>query len=49
MASLVLRSDGAFRRYLRNFNWTLALPCAAIALLGVLCVQSAGLHDPGAA
>jgi rod shape determining protein RodA len=49
VASLVLRGDSALRRYLRNFNWTLALPCAAIALLGVLCVQSAGLHDPGVA
>jgi rod shape determining protein RodA len=45
MASLVLRSDSAVRRYLRNFNWTLVVPCIAISLLGVLCVQSAGLHD----
>lgn len=45
----MLRDDSAVRRYLRNFNWALALPCIAISLLGVICVQSAGLHDPDAA
>ena len=49
MASLVLRENGALRRYFRNFNWALALPCLAISFLGILCVQSAGLHDPDAA
>ncbi|MGH7737276.1 MAG: rod shape-determining protein RodA [Candidatus Tyrphobacter sp.] len=49
MASLVLRGESAVRRYLRNFNWAIALPCIAVSLLGVLCVQSAGLHDPSAA
>lgn len=49
MASLVLRNDSAVKRYLRNFNWALALPVLAVSLLGVLCVQSAGLHDPDAA
>lgn len=49
MASLVLRSNSAARRYLRNFNWALAVPCIAISLLGILCIQSAGLHDPQSA
>lgn len=49
MASLVLREDTALRRYLRNFNWPLALSAVLISLLGVLCVQSAGLHDSDAA
>lgn len=48
MASLVLRNDTAPRRYLRNFNWQLALGAVAISVLGVFCVHSAGLHDTGA-
>jgi rod shape determining protein RodA len=45
----VLRNDSPTRRYLRNFNWALALPCILVSFLGVLCVKSAGLHDPDAA
>ncbi len=32
------------RRYFRHLNWTLALACVLIALLGVVCIQSADLH-----
>ena len=32
------------RRYVRNFNWVLAVAGIAIALLGLLCIRSAGLH-----
>lgn len=49
MAALVLRERTALQRYLDNFNWPLALASVLICLLGVLCVQSAGRHDPGAA
>ncbi len=49
MASAVLRHETAWRRFWRNFNWQLALPSIGIAALGVLCLQSAGLHDPDAA
>ncbi len=49
MASVAARGDTALRRYVRNFNWTLAIPCVAISLLGIICVQSAGAHDPSAA
>ncbi len=48
MASVVLRHETAWRRFWRNFNWQLALPSVGIAALGVLCLQSAGLHDPDA-
>jgi rod shape determining protein RodA len=33
------------RRYVRNFNWSLAVACVLIAFLGVVCVQSADLHS----
>ncbi|HZV76586.1 MAG TPA: rod shape-determining protein RodA [Candidatus Babeliales bacterium] len=36
------------KRYLRNFNWTLAVAGVAISLLGIVCVRSAGLHSPDA-
>jgi rod shape determining protein RodA len=49
MASLVLRQRTALRRYAVNFNWSLALASVLICVLGVLCLQSAGLHDPDAA
>jgi rod shape determining protein RodA len=49
VATLVLRSRSAARRYLDNFNWALAVPCVLICALGVLSIQSAGLHDPDAA
>ncbi|MDE2481299.1 MAG: rod shape-determining protein RodA [bacterium] len=47
MAVLTLGTD--VRRHLRNFNWTLAISCVLISLLGVLCIQSADLHNPDAA
>jgi rod shape determining protein RodA len=47
MAVLSLGIDT--RRYIRNFNWPLAIAPVAIAILGILCVQSADLHDPDAA
>jgi rod shape determining protein RodA len=37
------------KRYLRNFNWPLAVAGVCIALMGLICVRSAGLHTPGAA
>lgn len=37
------------RRYLRNFNWPLAVAGLGIAFIGLVCVRSAGLHTPGAA
>ncbi|HUN29354.1 MAG TPA: FtsW/RodA/SpoVE family cell cycle protein, partial [Alphaproteobacteria bacterium] len=46
MAVLSLGIDS--RRYLRNFNWPLAIAPLLIAILGVLCIQSADLHDPDA-
>jgi rod shape determining protein RodA len=36
------------RRYLRNSNWLLAAGGALIALIGIVCIRSAGLHTPGA-
>ena len=47
MATLTL-GTGA-KRYVRNFNWTLVVASVAISLIGVLCIQSADLHDPDAA
>jgi rod shape determining protein RodA len=32
------------RRYLRNFNWSLAIACVVISVLGIVCIQSADLH-----
>ncbi len=43
MAVLTLGSDA--RRYMRNFNWSLALACVIISVLGVVCIQSADLHN----
>jgi rod shape determining protein RodA len=48
MAALVLRSDTALRRYLRNFNWSLAVGSVFVSILGIVCIHSADLHDPGA-
>jgi rod shape determining protein RodA len=47
MAAVTL--GGGTKRYLRNFNWPLAVGSVAIALVGIVCVRSAGLHAPGAA
>ncbi|HTX56215.1 MAG TPA: rod shape-determining protein RodA [Candidatus Acidoferrales bacterium] len=46
MAVLSLGIDT--RRYVRNFNWPLAVAPMLISILGVLCIQSADLHDPDA-
>ncbi|MBV8639708.1 MAG: rod shape-determining protein RodA [Candidatus Eremiobacteraeota bacterium] len=45
MAVLALGSDA--RRYVRNFNWSLAVACILVSALGVLCIQSADLHAGG--
>jgi rod shape determining protein RodA len=47
MAVLAIRSET--RRFLRNFNWSLAAACVLISLLGVACIQSADLHSADAA
>ena len=41
----VLAFGSGAKRYARNFNWPLALGGVFIALIGVLCIRSAGLHD----
>jgi rod shape determining protein RodA len=45
MAVLALGIDT--RRYVRNFNWPLALTPIIISILGVICIQSADLHGDG--
>jgi rod shape determining protein RodA len=47
MAAIAL-SSGA-KRYLRNFNWPVAVAGVLTALIGIVCVRSAGLRTPGAA
>ncbi|MHB8147483.1 MAG: FtsW/RodA/SpoVE family cell cycle protein, partial [Vulcanimicrobiaceae bacterium] len=47
MAVLTLGSGA--KRYVRNFNWSLALACVLVSLIGVICIQSADLHNPDAA
>ncbi len=42
MAVLALGSDA--RRYVRNFNWSLAVACVLVSALGIVCIQSADLH-----
>ena len=44
MATLTL-GTGA-RRFVRNFNWPLAVAGVAITVIGVVCISSAGLHNP---
>ncbi len=36
------------RRYLRNFNWVLAVGCVLVTALGIVAIMSADLHAPGA-
>lgn len=48
MAAINFTSIGA-RRYVRNFNWSLAIACVLISVLGIVCIQSADLHAPEAA
>ncbi len=45
MAVLALGSDA--RRYVRNFNWSLAIACILVSALGIVCIQSADLHAGG--
>jgi rod shape determining protein RodA len=45
MAVLALSNET--RRFARNFNWLLAGAGIAIALIGLVCIRSAGLHSPG--
>src|SRR6202044_1265602 len=33
-------------RYVRNFNWFLVVAGVLVALVGILCIRSAGLHAP---
>jgi rod shape determining protein RodA len=47
MAVLALSNET--RRFARNFNWLLAGAGVAIALIGLVCIRSAGLHSPGSA
>ncbi|MGZ3496991.1 MAG: rod shape-determining protein RodA [Vulcanimicrobiaceae bacterium] len=47
MATLSLGSEA--RRYLRKFHWPLAVACVFVTLLGIVAIQSADLHAPGAA
>jgi rod shape determining protein RodA len=41
----VLAFGSGAKRYARNFNWPLAVAGIAIALIGLICIRSAGLHD----
>jgi rod shape determining protein RodA len=44
----VLALGSGTQRYVRNFNWPLAIAGVLIALIGVVCVRSAVLHTPDA-
>lgn len=37
------------RRYLKNFNWVLAVSCVLVTVLGIIAIKSADLHAPDAA
>ena len=43
MAVLTLGSGA--KRYVRNFNWWLAIAALLVSVLGVVCIQSADLHS----
>ncbi len=47
MATLTLGSGA--KRYVRNFNWPLVVASIAISAMGVVCIQSADLHNADAA
>lgn len=47
MATLSIGSET--KRYLRNFNWALAVAAIAATVIGVVCIGSAGLHDAAVA
>ena len=40
----VLTLGSGTKRWMRNFNWTLAIACVLITILGIICIQSADLH-----
>lgn len=42
-ATLTLGSDA--KRFVRNFNWPLAVASIAATAIGIVCIQSAGLHN----
>ena len=44
MAAGALRAGTV--RYVRNFNWFLVVAGVLVALVGILCIRSAGLHAP---
>ncbi|MBV9234062.1 MAG: rod shape-determining protein RodA [Candidatus Eremiobacteraeota bacterium] len=48
MAVLAVRA-AELRRYARRNNWLLAGCTVGIALIGLVCIKSAGAHSPGAA
>lgn len=43
MATLTLGSGT--KRYLRNFNWPLAIAAVAATVIGIVCISSTGLHN----
>jgi rod shape determining protein RodA len=47
VATLTLGSGA--KRYVRNFNWPLVVASIAISLMGIVCIQSADLHNTDAA
>jgi rod shape determining protein RodA len=44
VATLTLRAGT--KRFLRNFNWPLAVAAVAATAIGIVCIGSAGLHNP---
>jgi rod shape determining protein RodA len=44
----VLALGSGTKRYIRNFNWPLAVGGVLVAAIGIVCVRSAGLHAPDA-
>ncbi|HEX3671937.1 MAG TPA: rod shape-determining protein RodA [Candidatus Cybelea sp.] len=46
MAAGLLRANTA--RYVRNFNWFIAVAAVLVAFGGIVCIRSAGLHAPTA-
>jgi len=47
MAVLTLGSGA--KRYFKNFNWSLAGASVLVSVIGIICIQSADLHNPDAA
>jgi rod shape determining protein RodA len=44
VAALTLGSGA--KRFVRNFNWPLAIAAVAATAIGIVCIGSAGLHNP---